>query len=136
MKTTLKTAKFTFKTAVTRCVAVKMRCCGGGFMIDCVMFCRGCGGFNVFFRRLRCLFAVKMWCGNGKIRCENGKIRCGNGGWDLRFRLKFIVLRRLRGAFRRMRWWFPAFRLPRWRNGGAIAAVGGVVAGFSCLVSL
>ena len=37
---------------------------------------------------------------------------------------------------RRMRWLFPAFWLPMWRNGGAIAAVSGVVAGFSCLVSL
>ena len=37
---------------------------------------------------------------------------------------------------RRVHAWFPVFWLPRWRNGGAIAAVGGVVAGFSCLVSL
>ena len=61
-------------------------------MIDCGIFCRGCGGFYVFFRRLQGLFAVKMMCGNGEMRC-------GDGGWDLRFRLKFIVLRRLRGAF-------------------------------------
>ena len=79
MKTTLKTAKFTLKTAFARCVAAKILCCGGGFMIDCGIFCRGCGGFYVFFRRLLCLFAVKMRCGNGKIQCENGKIRCGNG---------------------------------------------------------
>ena len=47
-------------------------CCGGGFMIDCGMFCRGCGGFNVFFRRLQGLFAAKMWCGNGEmvVRCS------------------------------------------------------------------
>ena len=25
-------------------------CCGGGFMIDCGMFCRDCSGFYVFFR--------------------------------------------------------------------------------------
>ena len=36
-------------------------------MIDCGMFCRGCGGFYVFFRRLQGLFAVKMRCGNGEI---------------------------------------------------------------------
>ena len=41
---------------------------------DCGMFCRGCGGFNVFFRRLQGLFAVKMRCKNGKIWCENGEI--------------------------------------------------------------
>ena len=28
------------------------------------------------------------------------KLLCGDGGWDLQFRLKFIVLRRLRSAFR------------------------------------
>ena len=49
----------------------KMYAVFGGFMIDCCMFCRGCGGFHVFFRRLRCLFAVKMMCENGKIWCEN-----------------------------------------------------------------
>ena len=37
---------------------------------------------------------------------------------------------------RRVHAWFPVFWLPRWRNCGAIAAVSGVVAGFSCLVSL
>ena len=40
---------------------------------DCGIFCRGCGGFYVLFRRLQGLFAVKMQCGNGKMRCENGK---------------------------------------------------------------
>ena len=67
MKTTLKTAKFIFKTAVTRCVAAKILCCGGGFMIDFGMFCRACGGFYVLFRRLQGLFAVKMRCGDGKM---------------------------------------------------------------------
>ena len=66
MKTTLKTAKFTLKTAFARCVTAKILCCGGGFMIDCGMFCRACGGFNVFFRRLQGLFAAKMRCENGK----------------------------------------------------------------------
>gem|GEM_PF-5555360 len=51
----------------------KMYAVFGGFMIDCGMFCRGCGGFYVFFRRLRCLFAMKMLCGNGKMQCENGE---------------------------------------------------------------
>ena len=54
--------------------AVKILCCGGGFMIDCGVFCRDCGGFYVFFRRLQGLFAVKMRCGNGKMRCENGEM--------------------------------------------------------------
>ena len=57
--------------------AVKMRCCGGGFMIDCGMFCRGCGGFYVFFRRLQGLFAVKMQCGNGEmvvLKWRNGGV--------------------------------------------------------------
>ena len=74
MKTTLKTAKFTFKTAFARCVAAKILCENGemyavfgGFMIDCGMFCRGCGDFYVLFRWLRCLFAVKMRCGNGEM---------------------------------------------------------------------
>ena len=73
MKTILKTAKFTLKTAVTRCVAAKilyengkMYAVFGGFMIDCDIFCRGCGCFNVFFRWLQGLFAVKMRCENGK----------------------------------------------------------------------
>ena len=172
MKTTLKTAKFTLKTAFDRCVAanavviscifvakvakwwcdcgifcrgcggfyvffrrlqglfaVKILCCGGGFMIDCGMFYRGCGGFYVFFRRLQGLFAVKMRCGNGEnmVRkwrnggAEMAKLWCicgvymidflhfGLQGGEMvvrlrrlvvRFRLKFIVLRRLRGAFR------------------------------------
>ena len=30
------------------------------------MFCRGCGGFYVFFRRLQGLFAVKIRCGDGE----------------------------------------------------------------------
>ena len=42
-----------------------------------------------------------------KMRCENGKM---------------VVY------FRRVHAGFPVFRLPRWRNGGAIAAVGGVIA--------
>ena len=47
------------------------------------------------------------------MRCKNGKIWCGNG--------KIVVY------LRRVHAWFPAFLLPKWRNGGAIAAVGGVV---------
>ena len=42
---------------------------------------------------------------------------------------------RLRGALRRIRWWFPAFLLPKWRNGGAMAAVGCVVAAVSMCYS-
>ena len=93
----------------------------GGFMIDCCIFCRGCGGFYVFFRRLQGLFAAKMRCGNGKIvvrKRRNGGAEmakllcifgvymldflhfcCQGGEMVVRFRLKFIVLRRLRGAF-------------------------------------
>ena len=74
MKTTLKTAKFTLKTAFARCVAAKILCKNGkiyavfgDFMIDCGMFCRGCGGFYVLFRRLQGLFAVKMRCENSEI---------------------------------------------------------------------
>ena len=136
MKTTLKTAKFTLKTAFARCVAAKILCENGkmyavfgGLMIDCGMFCRGCGGFYVLFRRLQGLFAVKMRCGNGKNavrKWRNGGAKtaklwcicgvymldflhfCCQGGemvvrllrLVVQFRLKFIVLRRLRGAFR------------------------------------
>ena len=57
-----------------------------------------------------------------KCGAEMVKMRCGNG--------KIVVY------LRRIHAWFPAFRLPRWRNGGAMAVVGGVVTGFSCLVSL
>ena len=44
----------------------KMYAVFGGFMIDFGMFCRACGGFHVFFRRLQGLFAAKMRCENGK----------------------------------------------------------------------
>ena len=54
----------------------------------------------MFFRRLQGLFAVKMQCGDGEM---------------------VVYLRRVHA-------WFPVFWLPRWRNGGAIAAVGCVVA--------
>ena len=46
-------------------------------MIDCGIFCRGCGGFYVLFRCLQGLFAVKIWCGNGEIvvrRWQNGGV--------------------------------------------------------------
>ena len=94
--------------------AVKILCCGGGFMIDCGMFYRGCGGFYVFFRRLQGLFAVKMRCGNGEnmVRkwrnggAEMAKLRCIFGVYMLDF-LHFccqggemvVLKRRLRGAF-------------------------------------
>ena len=68
----------------------------------------------MFFRRLQGLFAVKMRCENGEMQCGDGKMRCGNG--------EIVVY------LRRVHAWFPAFLLPRWRNCGAIAAVGGVVA--------
>ena len=72
-------------------------------MIDCGVFCRGCGCFYVFFRRLQGLFVVKMRCGNGEnvvrkwqncgvfaactclISCilvaKVAKIWCDCGGW-------------------------------------------------------
>ena len=83
MKTTLKTAKFTFKTAFARCVAanaVVVSCISvakvAKWWCDCGMFCRGCGGFNVFFRRLQDLFTVKMRCGNGKNMVRKWQ-KCG-----------------------------------------------------------
>ncbi len=78
-------------------------------MIGYGMFCRACGGFYMFFRRLQCLFAVKMWCENGKALCENGEMvmRCsvlmlgllhfGFKKWRKRMRL-----RRLRDAMLRL----------------------------------
>ena len=81
MKTTLETAKFTFKTAVAMCVAsnsVVVSCISvakvAKWWCDCGIFCRGCGGFYVFFRRLQGLFAAKMQSENGEIWCGNGKI--------------------------------------------------------------
>ena len=44
--------------------------------------------------------AMKTTLKTAKYVAEMAKWWCGDGGWDLRFRLKFIVLRRLRGAFR------------------------------------
>ena len=91
-------------------------------MIDCGIFCRGCGGFYMFFRRLQGLFAVKMQCGNGEIVVRKWQ-NCG--------------------VFAACTCLISCILLPRWRNGGAMAAVGSaemavgcVVAGFSCLVSL
>lgn len=65
----------------------KMYAVFGGFMIDFGMFCRGCGGFYVLFRRLQGLFAVKM--------------RCWNGESIVRKRQNSDAVRRLRSA---MRW--------------------------------
>ena len=57
-----------------------------------------------------------------KMMCENGKM---------------VVRKRQNcGVFAACTCLISCILLPRWRNGGAIAAVGGVVAGFSCLVSL
>ena len=72
---------------------------------DCGMFCRGCGGFYVLFRRLQGLFAVKMRCGNGKMWCGNGEMVVYLRMYMLDF-LHFgcqggemvVRLRRLRGA--------------------------------------
>ena len=122
MKTTLKTAKFTFKTAVARFIcgenAVRKRqnVCGvRRFLCVIQMIARFICGENavrkqqnsVRKRRNGGAEMAKMWCGNGKI---------------------VVYLRRIHA-------WFPAFRLPRWRNGGAIAAVGGVVAAVSMCYS-
>ena len=117
MKTTLKTAKFTFKTAFARCIAAKILCENGkmyavfgGFMIDCGMFCRGSAVSMCYSDdckvSLRWKFGaetVKLWCGDGKM---------------------VVYLRRVHT-------WFPAFLLPRWRNGGAMAAVAWCVSGVS-----
>ena len=106
MKTTLKTAKFTLKTAFARCVAanaVVVSCISvanvAKWWCDCGGWLCGCGCLYVLFRRLQGLFAVKMWCGNGKM---------------------VVYLRRVHA-------WFPAFRLPRWRNCGVVTAVGGAI---------
>ena len=65
-------------------------------------------------RRFQYVIQVIARLFSAKTLCENGKIWCGNG--------KMVVY------FRRVHALFPVFRLPMWRNGGAIAAVGGVVA--------
>ena len=106
MKTTLKTAKFTLKTAVTRCVAanaVVVSCISvakvAKWWCDCGGLLCGCGGFYVFFRRLQGLFAVKIWCGNGEMYAVFGgfMIDCGMfchgcGGF-------YVLFRRLQGLF-------------------------------------
>ena len=58
-KTMLKIALPTFKNDENHtqnskilCENGKMYAVFGGLMIDCGMFCRSCGGFHVFFRRL------------------------------------------------------------------------------------
>ena len=55
---------FSACTCLISCIFVanvaKWWCDCGGWWCDC-------GGFYVFFRRLQGLFAVKIWCGNGKI---------------------------------------------------------------------
>ena len=76
------------------CENGKMYAVFGGFMIDCGMFCRCCGGFYVLFRRLQCLFAVKMQCGNGRIWCENGENAVLNGKMVVQFRHVLSWLRR------------------------------------------
>ena len=100
MKTTLKTAKFTFKTAFARCVATKILCGNGKiyavfgcFMIDCGGWWCGYGGFNVFLRRLQGLFAVKIRCENGEMvmRCSVlmlGLLHFGFKKWRKRMRLR------------------------------------------------
>ena len=93
----------------------EVRCgeCGGGFLYF------GCQGGEMvmrlrhvlsWLRRFLCVFqafamficgenAVRKWRKYGaktaKCGAEMAKMLCGDGGWDLRFRLKFIVLRRL-----------------------------------------
>ena len=66
-------------------------------MIDCGVFCRGCGGFYVLFRRLQGLFAVKMRCGNGKLRCIFGVymldfLHFGCQGGEMVVRLRRLVV--------------------------------------------
>ena len=76
-----------------------------------------------------CAKTAKWWCKNGEMvvlwrrflcvfqavaMCSAEKMLCGDGGWVV--------------YFRRVHAWFPAFWLPKWRNGGAIAAVLGQVA--------
>ena len=68
----------------------------------------------MLFRRLQCLFAVKMQCGNG----ENVVRKRQNGG-----------------VFAACTCLISCILLPRWRNGGAITAVGGVVAAVSMCYS-
>ena len=109
MKTTLKTAKFTFKTAFARCVAanaVVVSCIFvakvAKWLCDCGMFCCSCGGFYVLFRWLRCLFAVKIWCKMAKLWCENGKMYAVFGG--LMIDCGGCVVR-----FGRFQPWFPEF---------------------------
>ena len=80
--------------AVLRKIAMKARW-------NCGCLATYTSGFYVLFRWLQGLFAVKMWCKNGKIWCGNGKI--------------VVYLRRVHS-------WFPVFLLPRWRNGGAFRA--------------
>ena len=138
MKTTLKTAKFTLKTAFARCVAAKILCENGemyavfgGFMIDCGMFCHGCGGFYVLFRWLQGLFAVKMQCGNGEIvvrKRQNcgvfaactcliscifvakvAKWWCDCGGWWCGFGWNSLCYGGCVVRFGRFQPWFPEF---------------------------
>ena len=88
MKTTLKTAKFTLKTAFARCVAanaVVVSCISvakvAKWWCDCGMFCRGSAvsmcysdDCDVYLRQKcgvktakYCAETVKIWCEDGKI---------------------------------------------------------------------
>ena len=58
MKTTLKTAKFTLKTAFARCVAANAVVVSCIFVANVAKWWCDCGGFYVLFRRLQGLFAV------------------------------------------------------------------------------
>ena len=88
MKTTLKTAKFTLKTAVTRCIATNAVAVSCIFVAKVAKWWCDFGGFHVFFRRLQGLFAVKM-------RCENGE--------------NMVRKRRNGYALQRVDAWFTAF---------------------------
>ncbi len=107
MKTTLKTAKFTLKTAFARCIAAN------AVVVSCIFVAKVAKWWVrlrhvlSWLRRFLCVFqAFAMFiCGENAVRkwrkygAKTAKWWCGNGGLDLQFRLKFIVLRRLRGAF-------------------------------------
>ena len=105
-KTMLKIALPTFKSdenhtqnsvCEVRCGENSVRkrqnvCCCGGFMIDCGIFCRGCGGLHVLFRRLQGLFAMKMRCCCGGFMIDCGVFCRGCGGF-------YVFFRRLQGLF-------------------------------------
>ena len=85
-----------------RCSAVSWLIAACSVVIAAVFTCFS-GGLRCALRRKYGAETAKMMCKNGenivwklwKCCAEMAKLCCGNGGWGLRFRLKFIVLRRL-----------------------------------------